>query len=1241
VLFSIICLLGIPEKANAQNWGEQLDGLFAVNFGNGDSFDPNLLNSEIQDNYLFRWPVPKVEGQCTLQVRFHLSKSSDFGDLDMEAIETFLDEIFNPKEIYFTYDYVYNSQLDLPTSPPFSKLDAIVNGLNTNFSTSFIDFVLVSGEVAVNSSSFEFSGSPVGEKIYSFVPTMPSNFLGATYLYPDANSSYDEHIVNRRIIAYSLGYALGLLPTVGFTAISSSGGRLITATYTSEFYFDSQTGFDFVSETSPVSVQGFTPADIDWDECYAFGTTNTMPPSLTNIMVDADFHRTCPNEITIEQGRKVRYNVVNDNVLFNCLTSGSTMTLNGYTNIPVVDYEITANTVWTHPVVFTNLIIDQGKKLESNSLIEFAPDVILKDVSLGANQELLVSMNNSLSRPLKASVLLGGELKINGGTVTKYEPYGFPWLMIELIGNRNLSQSEANQPKAIFIDAEVSHAQEVVFPAQTATGAGNFVWSSTGGYVQATNTIFTNNRRVTGFLSYENVDNGVTSNNVSFFEDCKFITNQDYLFPSSPTQLSFWQVDKIKVAGCEFTNTIPKIDDQYAGYGIYSIQASFDVEKNQVGEFSTFAGFDYAIKAELLQRPFQTIRVMDALFEDNLHGAFFKNVDFHVFVGNSLLVPSLPDNYPVFNVGGHNGAYGYYNLAGTGFACENNTFEQIDPNAMPFQQPFGVVVSHSGPDKNAVRRNNFLNFNTGILAVGNNRNYSNAGISNQSGLQLLCNNFSDGEFDIHVPPVVSNAFMPTITSDVAHYQGGDIDKGGNPAGNLFSHASQTIMDFANDGPNMVVYFHHDPSSNSRVLPRLGYTSGLINSNQFISHSSSTCPTRFKTNYNYVWGDILDAAQDYEDLVNLYLSILDQGSTPNLLAQIYATPSSEYFDLYVDLMNEPGNLSEEVVMELVENPEFPNILLRNIVIANPHLLQEDHFWQALENRTPAFTQTMLDEMWNGLANISDMQLLYAQMGNALMVLNSETSHALRSIGEKPQDWGTNSDTITMICNLLPNPYYKILGHLHHKRMDPQYLLEDSIQSLFSNDHIADEDFAFFEELTEAYLAYYNALTDVEAYQNTISGEKSALEDLMLNSFHLGIRGLASAILMQEAHEQVPPVDTNLLASAHFDVVVYPGASSSKKARRPMPVAQKPEVAMAAYPNPTAGATHLDYSFSKNPEEIFVTMHNLEGKLVFQKSLKTNMPIGSMPIDVSHLSPGIYMVTLSAQSGEMAKVKLIKN
>jgi hypothetical protein len=91
---------------------------------------------------------------------------------------------------------------------------------------------------------------------------------------------------------------------------------------------------------------------------------------------------------------------------------------------------------------------------------------------------------------------------------------------------------------------------------------------------------------------------------------------------------------------------------------------------------------------------------------------------------------------------------------------------------------------------------------------------------------------------------------------------------------------------------------------------------------------------------------------------------------------------------------------------------------------------------------------------------------------------------------------------------------------------------------------------------------------------------------------------------------------------------------------MPEAPKAKVSMAAYPNPTTGATHLDYSFSKDPEEIFVTLHNLEGKLVYQGSLKTKMPIGTVPIDVRHLSPGLYFVDLRSKSGEVVQTKLVK-
>lgn len=171
-------------------------------------------------------------------------------------------------------------------------------------------------------------------------------------------------------------------------------------------------------------------------------------------------------------------------------------------------------------------------------------------------------------------------------------------------------------------------------------------------------------------------------------------------------------------------------------------------------------------------------------------------------------------------------------------------------------------------------------------------------------------------------------------------------------------------------------------------------------------------------------------------------------------------------------------------------------------------------------------------------------------------------------------------------------------------------------------------------------YYGALNSVEPYSVALTPYVDDLEDIMLNSPSLSLRALASAVLMQEGHLNFPEVSENLVASSHFDIVVYPGAVSNKKVRKAIPEKVQQYGSLSAYPNPTVGNTNLDYQFVQNPEEITIQVLTMDGRLVMQHSIKTNQPFGSMPLPLNNLGTGFYIVTLSSKAGEVVQTKLVK-
>lgn len=256
---------------------------------------------------MYRWPVPYIEGQCTLNLKFHVSALSDTTNLEFHKITMFLDNVFNPKGIYFNYAFNVISNLQtLPTSPPYISIGSVLGSsmVQSHFSTTTLDYLLLNGDRVVQFSS---TVPALGEKAYTFVPDMPSNGFASTFVVPDTNSGYDEDVVNRRVIAHGLGKALGLFPTSGLVG-KNLNFDVDTESQTVD-YCNAEIGFDFICETSELTCSNSSDFTINWNDCKveanSSSTSRQSFPSINNIMSDADFFRECPNEITQEQGRKI------------------------------------------------------------------------------------------------------------------------------------------------------------------------------------------------------------------------------------------------------------------------------------------------------------------------------------------------------------------------------------------------------------------------------------------------------------------------------------------------------------------------------------------------------------------------------------------------------------------------------------------------------------------------------------------------------------------------------------------------------------------------------------------------------------------------------------------------------------------------------------------------------------------------------------------------------------------------
>ncbi len=383
---------------------------------------------------------------------------------------------------------------------------------------------------------------------------------------------------------------------------------------------------------------------------------------------------------------------------------------------------ITANTLWdTVSLVNADLVIDSLATL-----------TITDTLHIAGGSSIIV-------RP-------GGKLVVNGGTLTNACD-GEMWQGIIVEGNANLRQAALAQGSVILNNATIENARDAICTRGSDTNA---VFEHTGGIIQATNTLFRNNRRSVEFLSYENhTTGGAVMDNVSYFTRCTFTVDNDNLFAANDVtfknHVSMWHVRGVKFNGCTFRNET----GSHSGKAIYTIGAGFTARRvcpmptiepcvcNNYGTDTVrrclFVGFDTAVHAT------------------NTEGSYLVTLDNCDFADNYIGVElAAADNARVsfcdFDLSGSTPLHGLYLKNSTGYTVESNSFHSEPCGNSP--SATGIRVVHSGTAENVIRKNVFRNLMTGCLAQDTNA--TPGFVKPQYGLQFQCNDFLDCAYDIAV-----------------------------------------------------------------------------------------------------------------------------------------------------------------------------------------------------------------------------------------------------------------------------------------------------------------------------------------------------------------------------------------------------------------------------------------------------------------------------------------------------------
>ena len=365
----------------------------------------------------------------------------------------------------------------------------------------------------------------------------------------------------------------------------------------------------------------------------------------------------------------------------------------------------------------------------------------------------VLTVNGTLYMNDGTSIIVrpGGKLIVNGGTLTNACD-GEMWEGIFVEGNRDLRQLATRQGSVILTNATIENARNAI---STRGFEESTWWYKTGGIVQATNTLFRNNRRSVEFLDYENhKSSGGIASNASHFDRCTFTVDDDNLFAENDatfgSHVTMWKVRGVKFKGCDFRNEATTTVDSARGTAITTEEAGFIAQQvcprvlpqdpciclplgSDTVTRCSFKGFHRAVHSVSTLGNYD-ITIDNSDFARNHIGVTLDAAD---NARVSFCDFDLTDTVSYCGVELDNS---------TGYTVEENMIHRTPTSGV--HKEIGIVVANSGTSENVIRKNILTNVDTGCAASGTNGTVAN--VKPQRGLQYECNSFADCKTDISV-----------------------------------------------------------------------------------------------------------------------------------------------------------------------------------------------------------------------------------------------------------------------------------------------------------------------------------------------------------------------------------------------------------------------------------------------------------------------------------------------------------
>ncbi len=803
----------------------------------------------------------------------------------------------------------------------------------------------------------------------------------------------------------------------------------------------------------------------------------------------------------------------------------------------------------------------------------------------------------------------GAKLIINGATFTS--PCNQSWPGIEVWGNYNQHQYTNN--------GNCQQGKLSINPGSVIENAYNIAmwkpgdYSTSGGIIQATGATFKNNRRAIEFISYHNFNPYSSppytqTNNLSYFNNCTFTTDGSYLI-TNPFYafITMWDVEGIRINGCNFSNLVPISTNTNRGNGIYSIDAGYIVGSycsnnavpcpvsNTIP--SVFQNLNHGIYA-LSQGSLNTISVSQSQFLANGYGIRLNAVN------NATIVKDTFDIGPNTVCPNFTGIGVEINKC-TGYQVEENNFKHTG-NTNQGDNYVGIRIigedNTSQVTYNEIYKNVFHDINIGNQAEQ--MNY-NPGIP--TGLCYYCNKNYNNIFDFRI-----------LDYGISQYQGSY----NFPAGNIFSkNFNNPYSDFNNQAVWSIIYRYY--SGDLRQHP-----DNIFNVSPLPTPNTNACASHIGGNGSGIDGltseeiETIEQAvalndESYQSVMDVFKNLKDGGRTSDLSIDIATSSSSQMMTLRDELLGSSPHLSQEILKAAADKTEvLPDPILFEILAANPDELRNSNLLDYLATKENPLPSYMIDLLSTMAADTTYKTTLQSEMsflkGEGIRASNKLIRNILRDTTRdfaNLRTWLDNQQNISA-------DYQMIDSWLQEKNTENALALINLLPQLYAFDSSATTEYNYYKSLKTFQAQLINEGINIF---NLDSNQISFLHEIATLS--IGLAGLQAS---------------NILEFGYGEPVINCPPSQQRAIRDRSSTSyntflSSDEPKISVWPNPANNWAVFTYSFINQVSDSYIEILNLNNRKI--RVIKLNNSNGQVIIDTRNLNSGVYIYVI--KSGTYAK------